>query len=140
MSGACQVDFYQLAGPQRAPEQLACKLALMAWERGHRVAIVGRDAGQVDELDRLLWQLPSGRFLPHEKGDAHPAPVSLLLDPPGADGDVVINLTDRALEPPPPWKRLLEIVPYRDEQRQAARDKFRAYRAQGLEPQAHQIN
>lgn len=140
MNETCQVDFYQLAGAQRAPEQLACKLALMAWERGHQVAIVGRDAHQVEDLDRLLWELPGGRFLPHEKGNGHPAPVSLCLDPPGADGDVVINLTDNALQPPSPWSRLLEIVPFRDEDRRAAREKFRAYRALGLDPKAHQIN
>ncbi|MEM1411127.1 MAG: DNA polymerase III subunit chi [Pseudomonadota bacterium] len=140
MSSPCQVDFYQLAGPERGAEQLACKLAMMAWERGHRVAIIGRDAAQVQDLDRLLWQTPEGRFLPHEQGTDHPAPVSLLMEPPGENGDVVINLTDRPLPAPRPWRRLLEIVPFHDEDRAAARDKFRAYRADGHDPKAHQIN
>lgn len=140
MSAPCQVDFYQLTDPARAPEQLACKLALMAWERGHRVAILGRDSAQVDDLDRLLWQSPEGRFLPHERGEDHPAPVSLLLTVPESAGDVGINLTDQPLPQPLPFRRLLEIVPFRDEEREAARKKFRAYRAQGLDLKTHKIN
>ncbi len=139
MSG-CQVDFYLLGSPSLEAERLACKLALMAWERGHRVCVVGRDDTQLETLDRLMWSTPEGRFLPHEIGDGHPAPVGLVRQPPDDTGDVVINLTETALSPPAGWNRLLEIVPHHPAERAASRDKFRAYRAQGLDPRKHDIN
>ena len=53
---------------------------------------------------------------------------------------VVINLTETALSALTGWNRLLEIVPHDPEKRAASRDKFRAYRAQGLDPRKHDIN
>ncbi len=106
MSG-CQVDFYLLGSPSLEAERLACKLALMAWERGHRVCVVGRNDTQLETLDRLMWSTPEGRFLPHEIGDGHAAPVGLVRQPPDDTGDVVINLTETALSPPADWNALV---------------------------------
>ncbi len=78
--------------------------------------------------------------MPHEPGDEHPAPVSLLLATPEAKADVVINLTDAPVPLPPTWNRLLEIVPHRPAEREASREKFRQYRAGGLDPKKHDIN
>lgn len=140
MAKRCQVDFYLLGSPELQPERLACKLALMAWERGHRVSVVSASEAQAGALDRLMWAVPEGRFLPHERGTEHPAPVQLLTAPPDEDGDVVINLTDAPMPGDLPWRRLLEIVPHRTAEREASREKFRAYRAQGLQPKTHDIN
>ncbi len=140
MSERCQVDFYLLGSPALEAERLACRLALMAWERGHRISIVSRDEAQSRHLDQLMWQTPEGRFLPHEPGDQHPAPVRLLLSAPDADADVVINLTDAPMPLPLAWNRLLEIVPHRPADREASRVKFRHYRDGGLDPKAHDIN
>ncbi len=140
MGERCQVDFYLLGSPALDAGRLACKLAMMAWERGHRVSIVSRDRSHLAELDEMMWASPEGRFLPHEPGPGTAAPVELLTEPPGEEGDVVINLTERPLPPPLPWNRLLEIVPHRPADREASREKFRHYRAGGLEPRAHDIN
>ncbi|MEE4173228.1 MAG: DNA polymerase III subunit chi [Xanthomonadales bacterium] len=140
MAEHCQVDFYLLGSPALDAERLACRLALMAWERGHRISIVSRDKAQCQQLDELMWQSPEGRFLPHETGDQHPAPVRLLLAPPEDEADVVINLTESPMPLPMAWKRLLEIVPHRPAEREASREKFRHYRAGGLDPKAHDIN
>ena len=140
MSAGCQVDFYLLGSPALEPDRLACRLALMAWERGHVVSIVATDEDHAGALDELLWTAPTGRFLPHERGGDTVAPVRLLTAPPGEDGDVVINLTTAPLPPPGAWRRLLEIVPHRKAEREASREKFQHYRAQGLEPRTHDID
>lgn len=140
MSEHCQVDFYLLGSPALEAERLACRLALMAWERGHRITIVSRDEAQSKHLDQLMWKSPEGRFLPHEPGDQHPAPVRLLCAAPEGEADVVINLTDTPMPLPLAWNRLLEIVPHRTAEREASREKFRHYRAGGLDPRAHDIN
>lgn len=144
MAEHCQVDFYLLGSPTLEAERLACRLALMAWERGHRISIVSRDQAQCQQLDQLMWQSPEGRFLPHEMGEGHAAPVSLLVAPPDGEADVVINLTEAPMpvqkDMPRAWNRLLEIVPHRPADREASREKFRRYRAGGLDPKAHDIN
>ena len=93
-------------------------------------------------LDELMWEFPAGRFLPHELGAADPVvPVTILSSaaaiPPGRAA--VVNLTAAAVPEPGRFRRLLEIVPADEQLRESSRDKFRAYRSQGLEPNHHQI-
>ncbi|NNJ63934.1 MAG: DNA polymerase III subunit chi, partial [Xanthomonadales bacterium] len=64
MTGTCQVDFYVLADPVRSAESLACQLALMAWEQGHRVCVRTEDELEAQRIDELMWEQPPGRFLP----------------------------------------------------------------------------
>ena len=137
MGESCQVDFYVLAGPAQSAHQLVCRLAMMAWEQGHRVAVIAADQGEAESLDETMWDYPAGRFLPHQKGPS-PAHTPICIDVSGADitpdRDVVINLADPAVPDPSRFSRLLEIVPGAEQERQASRDKFREYRKMGLEP------
>ena len=137
----CQVDFYLLASPEGDAGHLACKLALMALERGHRIDILAADADSARALDELMWRYPEGRFIPHDLADGptgRQAPVRIHQRAPDK-ADVLINLTQQPVDQPQRCRRLLEIVPHRDADRKASRDKFRAYRAQGLEPATHPI-
>jgi DNA polymerase-3 subunit chi len=133
----CQVDFYVLADPALSAHQLTCRLAMMAWEQGHRIAVITADPGEAESLDETMWDYPAGRFLPHQKGPS-PTNAPICIEVTGADiqpdRDVVINLADGAVSDPSRFKRLLEIVPGAEQKRQAARDKFRAYRNMGLDP------
>lgn len=140
---ACQVDFYLLASASLDASHLACKLALMAWERGHSIDIMTANRAEAAALDELMWAYPEGRFLPHERatGDSvSRAPIRIHELPPAGRADVIINLTSEPLEAPGRCTRLLEIVPYRPAEREASREKFRAYRDQGLEPATHEIS
>ena len=142
MNDTCQVDFYVLGDGALSAEQLACRLALMAWEQGHRIAVLTETTGLASKLDELMWDYPTGRFLPHsaEPGDMR-APVIIgksdMLIP--GDSEVIINLTGTAVSEPDRFKRLLEIVPGNPSQRTASRHKFRTYREQGLDPVSHPI-
>lgn len=139
-SGSCQVDFYVLEDPRKSVEQLACQLAMMAWEQGLRSLVVVPDRSQAVKLDELMWSIPPGRFLPHQdSGEAVQAPVSIgsLADLDQAQAEVVINLDLAAVPQPQRFHRLLELVPARQADRQASRSKFRVYRELGLNPQSH---
>ena len=132
-----------MGSPALDSRRLACKLATMAWERGHEVAIVTAGDGPATELDRLLWEYPRGRFVPHGRGRGGAkaeAPVTILTAPPEGPADVVINLTPRPVPAPGAYGRLLEIVPHEKGEREASREKFRAYRQLGLKPATHEIN
>jgi len=142
MTDACQVDFYVLGDGALTAEQLACRLALMAWEQGHRIAVLTETTDHANKLDGLMWDYPAGRFLPHsaEPGDTR-APVIIGKSdmPIPGDREVIINLTSTAISGLDRFKRLLEIVPGSPSQRTASRHKFRSYREQGLNPASHPI-
>lgn len=142
MGDVCQVDFYVLTRPTQLAGELACRLAMMAWEQGHRIAVRTDDDEQAMQLDEMMWDFPPGRFLPHETGDAdQKIPVSIA--PRGSaiaeHRDLVINLSVEPVPEPARFRRLLEIVPAEPEQRTASREKFRAYREQGLNPETHKM-
>lgn len=141
-SSSCQVDFYVMEDPRKSADQLACQLAMMAWEQGLRSLVIVPDSKQAQYLDDLMWSLPHERFLPHQVGgDASQAPVSIgsPADLDQTQAEVVINLDLAAVPNPQRFRRLLELVPAREADRQASRDKFRSYRELGLNPQSHSM-
>jgi len=143
MTKPCQVDFYVLAPSSEPAEQVVCRLALMAWEQGHRVAICADGPEAARRLDELMWEEPPGRFLPHASGaDDGSAPVHILPDNRAisAHRDTVINLCDEAVPDPARFARLLEIVPVDESRRAASRLKFSTYRAGGLPPRHHPVD
>ena len=143
MSLDCQVDFYQLESGRMEPDRLACRLAVMAWERGHRVSIVTGDEQQAAAMDELLWAFPEQRFVPHGRSgapEAVGAPVVISTRAPRTAAEVVINLTAEALPGLETIQRLLEIVPFDESEREAARGKYKTYLQQGIKPGFHKIN
>ena len=141
-SEPCQVDFYLLG--EAAPEagKLACRLALMAWERKQEIFIIAATEAAVEQLDSLMWQYPEGRFLPHAKAgdkDSGKVPVHIGMLSDLNPTDVVINLCPEAVPEPERFSRLLEIVPFANNERQASRVKYRTYLNLGLKPQTHEI-
>ena len=148
MTDRCQVDFYLLATPGLDARRLACRLALMSWERGHHTAVVVDSGAAAREMDELMWESPAGRFLPHERDTENKtgsAPVFITLMPGLNEArleqtGVVINLCPEPVPEPGRFQRLLEIVPQQDSERENSRQKFRDYRDQGIEPRMHEIN
>lgn len=139
---AGQVDFYLLADANLSADHLACRLAMMAWERRQQVFVVGRDAEHLSKLDELMWQYPPDRFLPHAKvtdQNAQKAPVKMGTSADLKSACVVINLCPEAIEQAAKFERILEIVPFVKEQRDASRAKYKTYSQLGLKPQTHEI-
>jgi len=138
-----QVDFYLLGDALRRADVFACRLAMMAWERKQRIYIIVATESLIGQLDEKMWQQPEKRFLPHSTAD-HPnagkAPVIIGTLSGLNPTDVVINLCPDAVPQPERFKRVLEIVPFADDERQASRLKYKTYRNLGLKPQLHEIN
>ena len=141
MTQACQVDFYVLARPTQSPGQFVCRLAMMAWEQGHRILVRTENPEEAARLDELMWDYPPGRFLPQGPGDAEDIPVTIATRDEAIpeNRNLVINLCTEPVPDPEGLTRLCEIVPAEPSQRTASRDKFRAYRARGLAPETHDI-
>lgn len=145
-----QVDFYLLADASLSADHLACRLAMMAWERRQQVFIVATTDAHLAKLDGLMWEFPPGRFLPHAQindqvsdQNAKKAPVTMGLGSDlGSDvkgAVVVINLCPEAIPEATRFDRILEIVPFVKQQRNASRAKYKTYLQLGLKPQTHEI-
>lgn len=142
-AGACQVDFYVLTEAATDPNKVACSLTLTMLERNQRVFITTANETAGKQLDELMWQHPEGRFLPHAltgSKDADKAMVNIGMLSALNPVDVVINLCPEAVPQPERFSRILEIVPYANEERKASRVKFQAYREDGLTPRTQEIN
>ena len=140
---SCQVDFYLLGQSSPGANKLACRLAMMALERKQRIFVVTTSEASSEQLDELMWQYPEGRFVPHtriEDQDAAKAPVIIGGLSSLNQADVVINLCPEAIPQPGRFGRILEIVPFAKEEREASRLKYKSYRKLGLNPRTHEIN
>ena len=141
--GSCQIDFYLLGNSSADAGKLACRLALMAWERKQKIFIVTIDKTAGEELSELMWSYPEGRFLPHATaGDLDSARTAVNIGTLSALNpvDVVINLCPEVVPEPERFSRILEIVPFANDERQASRVKYKTYRNLGITPRTQEIN
>lgn len=115
----------------------------MALERGQKIFILTGTEASSRELDELMWQYPEGRFIPHtlvEDKESEKAPIKIGTLSGLNPADVVINLCPDAVPDPERFSRVLEVVPFADEEKEASRAKYRIYRNLGLKPRTHEIN
>jgi DNA polymerase-3 subunit chi len=143
-----QVDFYVLPGDDPAVRlRFACRLVEKAWLKCHRVRVQFEPGGDLDAFDRMLWTFSDRAFVPHRRAgrtdDAPaPAPAAVVIadtdQADAADGDVLVNLA--AAQPATGnWSRIAEVIDADARRRSMGRERFRAYREQGLEPQTHDM-
>lgn len=134
-----------------APHRLrkACEVVHRHYLAGRRLLIYTADARRLAHFDQLLWSFEPTAFIPHVADDdplAEVTPVLLsqhLTLPLTQDSDGqppwLLNL-DLALPPQPErFKRILEIVSLHDEDRKAARERWRQYQTLGHEMHAHDL-
>lgn len=135
-----QIDFYVQVEDRHDAIR---KLCLKAQAMKTRLAIWANDRGQCQQLSRILWSVPSTGFVPHV-GCADPLAqvTAVILDcepGPFPHDQVLINL--RAEVPPffSRFQRLIEVVSTAEDDKQAARVRFRHYRDRGYEIRTHDM-
>jgi len=139
-----RVDFY-VSGESGADVRLrlACRMAEKAYLANQKIVVWLDDADALRRLDELLWTFGDGSFVPHDvvtRAGACEAPVALTTGTlPDGHADVLINLAGAV----PPFvgnfARVAEFLDARPEVRAAGRERFKAYRAQSIEPQTHNL-
>jgi DNA polymerase-3 subunit chi len=127
--------------------EYACRLLRKATRQDARVTVTG-STPVLAELDRALWSFEPTEFIPHvllRDGQALPAqladtPVCLSATLLGAPHhDVLLNL---GAEPPAgfeSFERLIEIVSTDDDERAAARARWKHYAARGYAIEKHEV-
>ncbi len=114
----------------------SCRILRKAFLRGTSVAVTG-DAQTLEELDVSLWSLATHEFVPHCTPDAaqptlEMTPVVLTELPNRVDfDDVLINLGQQVPVAFERFKRLIEVVSAGEEDRLAARSRWRHYASRG---------
>ena len=143
-----QVDFYVLPGDDPAARlRFACRLVEKAWLKRHRVRVQFEPGGELEAFDRMLWTFSDRAFVPHRRAGSvddapAPAPAPVVIADSdaadAADGDVLVNLA--AAQPATGnWSRIAEVIDADALRRSRGRERFRAYREQGLDPQTHDM-
>lgn len=138
-----RADFYLIAKPRFRgdPLLLVCELARRAFESGQRTLILVRSLEQAEQLDEKLWDFDENAFVPHQiAGDDDDAITPVLIVAPGVqtpDRALVINLRDEIA--PGRFERVLEVVPDDETQRLGSRERWKSYKAAGIEVAKHDM-
>lgn len=138
-----RADFYLISRPRFRddPLLLVCELAKRALEAGESTLILARSVEQAEALDEKLWAFDENAFVPHQiAGDDDDAITPVLIVPPGArtaDRTLVINLREDCAGGA--FARVLEVIPADDAQRAGSRERWKAYKAAGLEVVKHDM-
>ncbi len=137
-----RVEFHVLeTAEDQARLHYACRLIEKAFLEDHRVRVRLVGDEEARRLDELLWTFSDRSFVPHEfAAPGATAPVTLAAgDQPGADGQLLVNLGAGLPAGVEGWERIAEIVDADDARRRDGRERFRAYRERGIEPETHRI-
>ena len=136
-----QIDFYTHVADKL---RVACQLSTKAFARGMKVTVFCPDSEIAVRVDRLLWMSPPIGFVPHcAPGDPLAAETPVIIDSSGDNllhDEVLLNLRSESPLFFGRFQRLIEIVSLDDEDRRAARERFRFYRERGYEIRTHDLS
>ncbi len=139
-----RADFYLIAKPRfrDEPLKLVCELARKANDSGQPLLILADSAAQAEALDELLWEFDADAYVPHQVAgtDEDDDVTPVLIAPPETDAPLrplVLNLRTAAV--PPGFERVLEVVPADDSARGPLRERWKQYKALGLEVNKHDM-
>lgn len=126
------------------PIAYTCRLVMKALARRTRLVVCAR-IEHLAELDRLLWGMGETLFVPHasEGSPAHVlqhSPVWLRSrlagdEPPG----VLVNVAHEVPEGFGRFERMIEVVSSIDQDKLAARSRWRTYVSHGISPESFDV-
>lgn len=135
-----RIDFYTDANDRLL---VVCRLAAKAIAQKLRVLIYAPEGDTAAAVDRLMWTTPAIGFVPHVMAEHLLAGETPVVIARGADDvphdEVLVNL-DRNWPPAfARFQRLIEIVTRDEDERAAARERYRFYRDRGYPINTHSL-
>lgn len=145
-----QVDFYILGNQDHdAKLKYVCRLARKAYGQGMKVYLQTGDHARSVRLDTLLWTFSQSSFIPHaivgcDRVGWDDYPVQLSENPEKIEAgveiaDILINLHQELQHLHLQYSRIAEVVCGDPADKESARNRFRSYRDQGIEPNTYRI-
>lgn len=135
-----RIRFTRLEQPRSKALHL-CRLAQTCLEEGHSLVIRVADLEQAQSLDRFLWTWKKDSFLPHCLDDPAQTridePIVIVTAERNPNGATALIMgTPCSLPFIESFALVFDFAEvYADDLAQAARTRFRSYRAHGLDPQ-----
>lgn len=126
-----------------APDRLgyACRLLRKAYLKGAYLQVLA-DPPLAAALDQQLWLMTGVEFVPHCHSDApeslrarSPIVIGSHVAAPAGDDHVLVNLSDALPVGFQRFARVIEVVTAEPPVRSLARERWKQYKAEGLEPQ-----
>ena len=144
-----QVDFYLISNPiKNAKLKLACRLGNKIVRLGMKTFIYTEDETVTGELDQLLWTYSDTSFVPHEcssnstTAETDPmVPLVISHRDPADDCNATALISLTAEQPTfcSRFDRIAEIVEFEEEDKAAARRRYKKYRDEGFTVNTHHI-
>lgn len=135
---ATQALFLSVDGSEQHLFDDVCRVAAECYSQRLRTAIVCKDKQQAEQIDELLWQLPTERFVPHNLDGEGPnggAPVEIFWSLEKALRPVLINVAAIVVPFPHKYQRIYEFVLSDEHAKQAARMRYKTYQQAGCDMQ-----
>lgn len=130
--------------------RMACEVIRKHYLAGRELVIYTQDKQKLARFDRLLWGFDATAFIPHVSADDPLAGQTAVLltstepVPPTDKGTKykpwLINLDLNCPPGAERFERVLEIVSNHDDDKQAARERWRQYKEAGHDLHAHDIS
>lgn len=139
-----RVDFYLLASDKPVAKwDVACRLLEKAFMKGHRIYVHCANQQDAEHLDELLWTFRDDSFIPHNlegEGPEPPPPVHIgYSKEPRGFSDILLNMTTDIIPFYTKFKRVMELVPNIEAEKDHCRVRYKEYRAQGCDLHTHDI-
>lgn len=138
-----RVDFYVLEGSDsRLRWRFACQEIEKAFLADERVLVWLDNEADLAAFDDLLWTFADRSFIPHEALSAdsdweeNPVLLSVAREPATAP-QLIVNLAASAPPDLGAAVRVIEVIDADPGRRQSGRQRFKQYRAMGVEPVTH---
>ncbi|RTZ42507.1 DNA polymerase III subunit chi [Candidimonas sp. SYP-B2681] len=130
--------------------RMACEVVRKHYLAGRPLVIYTKDTQRLVRFDRLLWGFEATSFVPHVLADDPLAGQTAVWltsaepTPPAVEsGQLQPWLLNLDLQCPPgaeKFERILEIVSNHDDDKQAARERWREYKEAGHALHAHDLS
>ncbi|MCF6346255.1 MAG: DNA polymerase III subunit chi [Thiomicrorhabdus sp.] len=135
------VLFYVLnsTDPQ-SRERFLSKLLKKIWHEKRECDVRFENENEALRYDLTLWNIQPQSFIPHSVAKEVPAPIQLYgLEITTPCQDVLVNLGTAFPEKFHFYQRTIEILDQSEFLIQMGRERWKAYKAQGIEPTVHKI-
>lgn len=140
-----QVEFYVLPedlADEHAHLLQACLQAANLYRQNIRAYIYTDDINQAHEIDELLWAFDPQSFVPHNlvgEGMKQGSAIEIGHLAPQNRRPVLINLSKHVPNFVNQYQQIIDFVPTDESLKQAARERFKQYRAQGFALNTHKV-
>ncbi|MSQ60911.1 MAG: DNA polymerase III subunit chi [Betaproteobacteria bacterium] len=135
-----RIDFYINADSRLST---LATLSNKALRQGARLFVLTDGQESTEKVDRYLWTQPATGFLPHCRAASKRASVTpIIVDhvaEPVVHEQVLVNFSADCSHVFSRFERLIEIVGLDEDDKLAARARFRFYRDRGYEIRTHDL-